>query len=116
MNSSDEDFLPDPERPRKRGKPPDRDKTSGSQKKKTLDEPANQQSGLYLCDDSKKGRCSFSTMCNSFYMFPHKVVKTHKKSKYQNLLAERVSWFTESLGNTLFLIFYGGNNEKFGNM
>ena len=68
MDSSDEDFLPDPERPRKRKKPPDQDEASGS-RMKNLDEPDNQQSGLYLHDDSKKGKCSFSFyVCNSSYM------------------------------------------------
>ena len=63
MDSSDEDFLPDPERPRKRKKPPDQDEANGSRKKRNLDEPANQQSGLYLRDDFKEGKCSFFLMC-----------------------------------------------------
>ena len=72
MDSSDEDFLPDPERPRKRKKPPDQDEASRSRKKRNLDEPANQQSGLYLHDDSQKGKCTFSFyVCNCFYMVPH---------------------------------------------
>ena len=61
MNSSDEDFLPDPERPRKRKKPPDRSEASGSSQRSQLDEADNQQSGLYLHDDIKKGKCSFIT-------------------------------------------------------
>ena len=59
MNSSDEDFLPDPERRRKRKEPPDRSEASGSGQRRQLDEPDNQQSGLYLHDDSSKGKCSF---------------------------------------------------------
>ena len=51
MDSSDEDFLPDPERPGKRKEPPDR----GS------DEGFNQQSGLNLHDDFSKGKCFFIT-------------------------------------------------------
>ena len=54
MDSSDEDFLPDPERYRvgqgsslmRKKKPPDK-------------EDANKQSGLYLHDDFLKGRCFF---------------------------------------------------------
>ena len=57
MDSSDEDFLPDPERFRKRKEPPDREEASGSGM--NPDEPANQQSGLYLHDDYSKGKCSF---------------------------------------------------------
>ena len=51
MDSSDEDFLPDPERPGKRKEPPDRG--SGT------DEPFNQQSGLDLHDVFSKGKCFF---------------------------------------------------------
>ena len=51
MDSSDEDFLPDPERPGKRKEPPDR----GS------DEGFNQQSGLNLHDDFSKGKYFFIT-------------------------------------------------------
>ena len=58
MDSSDEDYLPDPNRPRKR-KPPDQGQASGSKKRKELDEPDNQQSGLYLLDGFNKGKCSF---------------------------------------------------------
>ena len=62
MNSSDEDFLPDPERPRKRKKPPDRGEASESRGQKcNPDEPANKQSGLCLHDDFAKGRCTFFT-------------------------------------------------------
>ena len=54
MNSSDEDFLPDPERYRvgqgrslrRKKRPPDK-------------EDANKQSGLNLHDDFMKGRCFF---------------------------------------------------------
>ena len=58
-SSSDEDFLPDPERyqggfdlplERKR-KPPD--------KKRKLDESDNKQRGLNLHDDFSKGKCFF---------------------------------------------------------
>ena len=57
MDSSDEDFLPDPERVRnvkvsflkRKKEPPDR-------------EGANKQRGLNLHDDSIKGKCSFSTL------------------------------------------------------
>ena len=59
MESSDEDFLPDPERYRgrqeRRKKPPDKG-VSGD------DEPANKQSGLKLHDDSSKGKCFFSLL------------------------------------------------------
>ena len=61
MDSSDEDFLPDPERPLKRKEPPDRNKASGSGKRRKDDGPDNQQSGLYLHDDSNKGKCLFFT-------------------------------------------------------
>ena len=50
MESSDEDFLPDPEE--RRTKPPDRGCTGD-------DEPDNKQRGLNLHDDSSKGRCFF---------------------------------------------------------
>ena len=60
MDSSDEDFLPDPERPRKRNQPPDRSSAcAGRGKKPKLDEPSNQQSGLCLHDDFTQGRCFF---------------------------------------------------------
>ena len=60
MNSSDEDFLPDPEGPKRRKAPPDRGEASGSKgKKRKIDESDNQQSGLYLRDDFSKGRCIF---------------------------------------------------------
>ena len=61
MDSSDEDFLPDPERPLKRKVPPDRNKASGSGKRRKDDGSDNQQSGLYLHDDSNKGKCLFFT-------------------------------------------------------
>ena len=63
MDSSDEDFLPDPERPRRMKEPPDRGEPSGSRgnKRKIDDDPDNQQSGLCLHDDSNKGRCFFIT-------------------------------------------------------
>ena len=60
MDSSDEDYLPDPSRPRKRKRPPDHGEASGSKKRNELDEPDNQQSGLYLHDDSNKGKCFFT--------------------------------------------------------
>ena len=64
MSSSDEDFLPDPNRPMKRKWPPDRGEASGSGKGKRRDD--NKQSGLNLHDDFIKGKCSFSTyVCNS---------------------------------------------------
>ena len=60
MESSDEDYLPDPERPRKRKEPPDRGEASGSRGEKSKrDEPNNKQSGLCLHDDFIKGRCFF---------------------------------------------------------
>ena len=49
MDSSDEEFLPDPERYRRKREPPDKD-------------DANKQRGLILHDDSTKGRCFF-TFC-----------------------------------------------------
>ena len=59
MDSSDEDFLPDPERIRKRKEPPDRNQASGSRKMRKPDEADNKQSGLYLHDDFQKGKCAF---------------------------------------------------------
>ena len=64
MSSSDDDFLPDPQRSKRRKEPPDRGETSGSRgKKRKIDDPDNQQSGLYLRDDSKEGKCSFFLVC-----------------------------------------------------
>ena len=60
MDSSDEDYLPDPSRPRKRKRPPDHSEAGGSKNRNQLDEPDNQQSGLYLHDDSNKGKCFFT--------------------------------------------------------
>ena len=60
MSSSDEDFLPHPERLRKRKEPPDRGEASGSRgKSRKIDEPVNKQSGLILHDDFSKGKCFF---------------------------------------------------------
>ena len=59
MDSSDEDYLPDPSKPRKRKRPPDHCEPGGSKKRNKLDEPDNQQSGLYLHDGFNKGKCSF---------------------------------------------------------
>ena len=59
MDSSDEDFLPDPERERgeqmvsslkRKKKPPDR-------------KDVNQQRGLFLHDDSTEGKCLFNILC-----------------------------------------------------
>ena len=61
MDSSDEDFLPDPERPRKRKEPPDRIKVSERSQKRKIDEGDNQQSGLNLHDDFTKGKCILFT-------------------------------------------------------
>ena len=59
MDSSDEDFLPDPERPRQE-KPPDKSKVSSRRGlKRKNDEPANQQRGLILHDDFTEGKCFF---------------------------------------------------------
>ena len=60
MESSDEDFLPDPERDRvgqgsslkRKKKPPDR-------------EDVNKQSGLNLHDDFTKGKCFFISLVKS---------------------------------------------------
>ena len=60
MDSSDEDYLPDPNRSWKRKKPPDHGEASGSGKRRLPDEPDNQQSGLYLHDDFSKGKCIFT--------------------------------------------------------
>ena len=68
MDSSDEDFLPDPNRPRKRPpdlnrprkRPPGHGEASGSGQRRKIDEPDNKQSGLYLHDDSNKGKCFFT--------------------------------------------------------
>ena len=62
MNSSDEDFLPDPERYRegmppskvREKEPPDRAPSSSED-----EQPANKQRGLELHDDSTKGKCFF---------------------------------------------------------
>ena len=62
MDSSDEDFLPDPDRPRKRKEPPDRIGASRSGKVRKMNEPDNKQSGLYLHDDFLKGKCFFFTL------------------------------------------------------
>ena len=55
MDSSEEDFLPDPERYKgkevRRKKPPDRGVGD--------EEPSNKQRGLKLHDDFSKGKCSF---------------------------------------------------------
>ena len=61
MDSSDEDFLPDPERSRKRKRPPDRIEVNERSQKRKIDAQANKQSGLCLHDDFNKGRCSFIT-------------------------------------------------------
>ena len=61
MDSSDEDFLPDPERPRKRKEPPDRREASARKGEKMKpDETTNKQSGLCLHDDFTQGRCFFT--------------------------------------------------------
>ena len=54
MDSSDEEFLPDPERFRE-------DKTTSLKRKKEPPdrEDANKQRGLNLHDDSLKGKCFF---------------------------------------------------------
>ena len=59
MVSSDEDFLPDPERARRIKEPPDRREVSKRGKKRKCDDPNNQQSGLDLHDDFPKGKCFF---------------------------------------------------------
>ncbi len=61
MDSSDEEYLPDPNRPRKRKRPPDQGEASGSGQGRRCD--GNQQSGLNLHDDFIKGKCSFLPMC-----------------------------------------------------
>ena len=62
MDSSDEDFLPDPNWPRKRKEPPDPGALSGAKgKRRKVDESANKQSGLYLHDVSTKGKCILVT-------------------------------------------------------
>ena len=53
MDSSDEDFLPDPGRFR------DGQGVSSRKRKKPPDDDDNQQSGLYLHEDSTKGKCFF---------------------------------------------------------
>ena len=59
MDSSDEDYLPDPERPRQE-EPPDKSQVSGGRElKRKNDEPANQQRGLNLHEDFTKGKCFF---------------------------------------------------------
>ena len=54
MDSSDDDFLPDPERykGRDRTEPPDKGGMGD-------DDPANKQRGLTLHDDFTKGKCFF---------------------------------------------------------
>ena len=66
MASSDEDFLPDPARSRKRKEPPDRIEVCERSQKRKIDEPANQQSGLYLHDDFTKGKCFFIYLSEVF--------------------------------------------------
>ena len=66
MASSDEDFLPDPARSMKREEPPDRNEVSENRQKRKIDEPANQQSGLYLHDDFTKGKCFFIYLSEDF--------------------------------------------------
>ena len=61
MDSSDEDYLPDPSRSRKRKRPPDPGEASGSGQGRRLDD--NQQSGLNLHDDFVKGKCPFFYFC-----------------------------------------------------
>ena len=61
MDSSDEDFLPDPERPRKKKRPPDPIEVSERSQKRKIDAQANKQSGLYLHDDFTKGKCFLFT-------------------------------------------------------
>ena len=61
MDSSDEDFLPDPEGPKKRKEPPDRLEVSERSQKRKIDERANQQRGLNLHDDVTKGKCFLFT-------------------------------------------------------
>ncbi len=62
MDSSDDEFLPDPERSKRRTEPPDRGESSGFRgEKRKFDDPDNKQSGLSLHDDFKKGRCTFFT-------------------------------------------------------
>ena len=70
MDSSDEDFLPDPERYRegvpplkvRKKRPPDKTPSSSED-----DQPASKQRGLELHDDSTKGKCFFNflSVCES---------------------------------------------------
>ena len=62
MDSSDDDFLPDPERARRNKEPPDRGEPSKRGKKRKCDDSTNQQSGLDLHDDFPEGKCPFSTV------------------------------------------------------
>ena len=64
-SSSDEDFLPDPERCRGGFDLPFERKTKPPDKKRKLDESANQQRGLNLHDDFSKGKCFFIFVCKS---------------------------------------------------
>ena len=48
MDSSDEDYLPDPNRPRKRKRPPDHGEASGSGQRRKLDEQDNKQVSAFL--------------------------------------------------------------------
>ena len=60
MDSSDEEYLPDPERPKRKREPPDRTEVGASRGlKRKNDESANQQRGLILHDDVTKGKCFF---------------------------------------------------------
>ena len=74
MDSSDEDFLPNPNRSRKRRRPPDHSEASGSGQRTELDEPDNQQRGLILHDDFNKGRCFFIFLCVSAMIVNHKII------------------------------------------
>ena len=60
MDSSDEDYLPDPERQGRKKKPPDQSGVGGSRgQKRKIDDADNQQRGLNLHDDFIKGKCFF---------------------------------------------------------
>ena len=90
MDSSDEDYLPDPERPRHE-EPPDKSQVSGGRGlKRKNDEPANQQRGLFLHDDFTKGRCFLFSYYKAIKVKCVVTSKEKSKPEQSTSLADRV--------------------------